>query len=158
MFYMFWNTWEIHWISNTWDIHVLYMRKYMRNTWEIHGHFTSVGGAERYEDIDIFEFYAKHGPNMLVVEPIIREMLSQPAGSYSPEKVFSGGKFVINDYRTSLDPARAEGLIVSAARFKMKLSSKYLPSKWYRRWFRFYFRAWRCFSWWCRASAARWKR
>ena len=90
-------------------------------------HWLYFGGAERYEDIDVFDFYAKHGPHMPVVEPIIREMLGQPAGSYAPEKVFSGGKFVINDYRTGLDPSRAEGLIMSAARYKMKLSNKYLP-------------------------------
>jgi hypothetical protein len=57
--------------------------------------------VERYEDIDVFDYYAKHGPQMPVVEPIIREILGRPAGSYSPEQVFSGGKFVINDYKTS---------------------------------------------------------
>ena len=85
------------------------------------------GGVERYEDIEVFDFYAKHGPQMPFVELIIREMLGQPAGSYSPEKVFSGGKFVVNDYRISLDPSRAESLIMSSARFKMKICIKYLP-------------------------------
>ena len=85
------------------------------------------GGAERYEDIDIFDFYAKHGPHMPVIEPIIREMLGQPTASYAPEKIFSGGKFVLNDYRTCIDPARAENLILSAARFKIKLFTKFLP-------------------------------
>ena len=63
---------------------------------------------------------------MPVVEPIIREMLGQSAASYAPEKIFSLGKFVINDHRTSLLPERAETLIMSAARFKMQLSSKFL--------------------------------
>ena len=36
---------------------------------------TFFGDNDRYEDIDIFDFYAKHGPNMLVSEPIIREVL-----------------------------------------------------------------------------------
>ena len=34
---------------------------------------------------------------------------------------------MINDYRTSLAQQRAESLIMSAARFKMQMSSKYLP-------------------------------
>ena len=59
---------------------------------------------------------------MPIVEPIIREMLGQPAASYAPEKIFSLGKFVINEYRTI-----AEKLIMSAARFKMQFSGKYLP-------------------------------
>ena len=85
------------------------------------------GGAARFGDIDVFDFYAKHGPLMPIAEPIIREMLSQPAASYAPEKVFSGGKFVLNDHRTNLKPSRAEQLVISATRFKMKLSSRFLP-------------------------------
>jgi hypothetical protein len=89
--------------------------------------FSYFGGADRYEDIDIFAFYLKHGPNMPVLEVIVREMLGQPAASYAPEKVFSHGKFVLNDHRTSMKPIRSEKLVLSAVRFKMKLTSKCLP-------------------------------
>ena len=34
----------------------------------------------------IFDFHAKHGPQMLIKEQIIREMLNRSARSYAPEK------------------------------------------------------------------------
>ncbi len=85
------------------------------------------GGVDRAEDIDIFEFYAKHMQRMPVAGPVITEMLSQPAASSSPESLFSHGRFIVNDYRTSTLPKRAEKLILSSAWFKSKLVSKALP-------------------------------
>jgi hypothetical protein len=58
-------------------------------------------GVDRAEDFDIiFEFYAKHMPQMPVVRPDIIDMLSQLVASLTPESLFSDGRFVPNDYRT----------------------------------------------------------
>ena len=48
-----------------------------------------VGDVDRPEDIDIFEFYAKHMPRMHVAGPVITQMLSHPAASSSAESLLS---------------------------------------------------------------------
>ena len=65
---------------------------------------------------------------MPVAGQVITEMLSQPAASSSPESLFSHGRFILNDYRASTLPKRAEKLILFSARYKSKLVSKTLPN------------------------------
>ena len=64
---------------------------------------------------------------MPFINPPIQQILGQPAASYCPETIFSTAKFVVNDHRTSLDPHRAEQLILSAARYKKNLVGCKLP-------------------------------
>ena len=89
--------------------------------------FKYFGDVDRYEDIDIFEFYEKHMPFMRSAGPVISKMLGQPAASSAVESLFSHGRFIINDYRTSIAPPRAERVILSCARFKARIVSKSLP-------------------------------
>ena len=85
------------------------------------------GDVDRYEDIDIFKFYEKHMPFMPSAGPVITKMLGQPATSSVVEPLFSHGRFVINDYRTSIASTRAERLVLSCTRFKTRIVSKSLP-------------------------------
>jgi hypothetical protein len=75
-----------------------------------------------------------HGPRMPVIEPIIGAMLGQTNAQVDPERLFSIGKNVISDIRCSLLPNRAEGLILSAARFKWSILAtgylRYLMRVW----------------------------
>jgi hypothetical protein len=85
------------------------------------------GGVERPEDINIYEFYREHGPRMPVMNPIICMFYGQPNASHTPEKVFSRGKHVISDLRSSLNPVRAERLILASCRFSWTLFGDKLP-------------------------------
>ena len=86
------------------------------------------GGVTRPEVINVFEFYALHGPKMPSINAAIAQLLGQPSASYSPETIFSRGKFVFSDYRTRLLPVRAEKLILSSARYSMQLFGSEFPN------------------------------
>ena len=81
-------------------------------------------GAKSDRDIDVMEFYRRHGPQMPLLVTVIMQVLSHRADSACNERIFSIAKLVINDFRTSLTPERSEKLIVSACRYKMSQSSK----------------------------------
>jgi hAT family C-terminal dimerisation region len=68
-------------------------------------------------DIDPLEFYREHYTAIPVLERDIRTLLSHRAGSDSPQRVFSKGGIIISPRRTSLQPTRAEALIVSSVRY-----------------------------------------
>ena len=53
-------------------------------------------------------------------------MLSQPAASSLAETPFLYGRYVLGDYRLSMNTEHSEQLILSAARFKSKSFNKSL--------------------------------
>jgi hypothetical protein len=63
-------------------------------------------------------------PKMPCAGPVITQMLSPPAASSLAETTFSYGRYVLGDYRLSMNPERSEQLILSAARFKSKSFNK----------------------------------
>jgi hypothetical protein len=80
------------------------------------------GGCERVEDINVHEFYSYWGPFIPHLFPIILHVLSHRCVSTTPETVFSGGGFVLNEHRTSMTPMRSELAILSAYNYRLKKS------------------------------------
>ena len=81
----------------------------------------SFGGVRRQEDINLYNFYQHHGPNMPALNKIIAQLLGQPEASHTPEKIFSRCGHVINEYRTNLLTQRAQKLILSSCCFSFEL-------------------------------------
>jgi hypothetical protein len=88
------------------------------------------GGCDRQQDIDVFKFYGEWAQHIPVLFPIILHILSHRCVSTTPETVFSVGGYVLNDYRTSMTPERAEGAILAASNYKLskRKSAAVIPS------------------------------
>ena len=84
---------------------------------------------ERQLDIDVLAFYRpilESIPNLAIV---IRKVLSNQATTSTPERSFNISGNILNVRRCSLNPIRAEKLIVSAFRHRCKLRSGKKPPR-----------------------------
>ena len=90
------------------------------------------GGVGRQQDIDIFRFYRGIKGTIPKLEAIIRKVLGNAATTATNDRSFNIAGNVLNMRRCRLDPLRAEKLILSAFRYKVKLAadrkSPILPS------------------------------
>ena len=85
------------------------------------------GGVERQQDIDFFGFY---GPIAHAIPNIgigIRKVTGHPPTTSPCERSFNVSGNILNIRRCSLDPDRAEKLIISAIRYKSTGQRKLKP-------------------------------
>ena len=74
------------------------------------------GGADRQQDIDVFEFYQDFIKQIHNLSKAIRKVLADPSATATKERVFNVAENILNIRRCRLDPSRAENLILSALR------------------------------------------
>jgi hypothetical protein len=93
------------------------------------GELDFFGGVARRQDIDVLAFYRFWKNRIPLMTNIILEILSIPIGQASSERIFSRGRYVLNDYRSSLLPARGERLILSGSRasFQKNYANRIIP-------------------------------
>ena len=87
------------------------------------------GGADRQQDIDVFEFYQDFIKQIPNLSKAIRKVLADPSATATNERVFNVAGNILNIRRCRLDPSRAENLILSAFRYKVGLSKATKPPK-----------------------------
>ena len=87
------------------------------------------GGIERQLDIDVVAFYRPILDSISKLAEVIRKILANQVATSSAERSFNISGNILNVRRCSLDPARAEKLIVSAFRHRCKLRSGKKPPR-----------------------------
>jgi hypothetical protein len=86
------------------------------------------GGVNRAVDINVHDFYSHHGSAIPELIKVIASVLGSRCVSTTPEITFSTGGFVYSDYRQSLLPSRAEGIILSTCRYKLEKAKVAIPA------------------------------
>ena len=82
------------------------------------------GGATSQQSIDVYAFWRSFSAQIPLLNNVICQILSHRSASTTAETTFSLGGYCLNELRTSLLPARAEGYILSALAFKMQQGMK----------------------------------
>ena len=87
------------------------------------------GGVERQLDIDVLAFYRPILDSIPKLAVVIRKILANQVATSTAERSFNISGNVLSIRRCSLDPGRAEKLIVSAFRHRCKLRSEKKPPR-----------------------------
>ena len=85
------------------------------------------GGVERQQDINFFSFYSGITNQIPHIGAGIRKICSHSTATGSCERSFNIAGNVLNIRRCSLDPVRAEKLILSAIRYKYAFRNSKSP-------------------------------